>query len=154
MRSRIATLGAVVAVAALLAGCGGSSADDPGAGAAPAPGATAGATTDHDRHLPAGASYEGGTVSPVRQAPPLALRDIDGRMVDIRDLRGAPVLVTFVYATCPDVCPLIMTSLAEARRAGRGCRPSGRRCRAGRGAGPAARGSPCRPRTRPAAPRG
>ncbi len=36
--------------------------------------------------------------------------------MDIRDFRGAPVLVTFVYANCPDVCPLIMANLAKARR--------------------------------------
>ncbi len=51
----------------------------------------------------------------MRAAPPLRLRDVDGRAVDIRDLRGDPVLVTFVYANCPDVCPLIMANLRRAR---------------------------------------
>lgn len=97
-----------------LAGCGGE--DDP----------SAAATGDHAEHAEHAAetgpravgsvTYEGGTISPIRAAPDLALSDIDGEPVDIRDLRGAPVLVTFVYATCPDVCPIIMQSLAEARR--------------------------------------
>jgi protein SCO1 len=124
MRSLSAGCAALVAALALLAGC---ASDDPPDAAAPATAATTGAdtsghagtdhvATDHDGHAIGPVTYEGGTISPVRQAPPLKLRDIDGRMVDIRDLRGAPVLVTFVYANCPDVCPLIMNSLAEARR--------------------------------------
>ena len=54
-------------------------------------------------------------VSPRTTAPPLRLSDVDGRTVDIRDLRGRPVLVTFVYANCPDVCPLIMENLRRVR---------------------------------------
>ena len=54
----------------------------------------------------------------MRQAPPLRLDDIEGRPVNIGDMRGSPVLVTFVYATCPDVCPLIMSNLRQVRRDG------------------------------------
>jgi protein SCO1 len=115
MRSWIARGCLAMAVVALLAGCG-SSDGGPAADAPATTGAAAHAATDHDGHAIGSVTYEGGTVSPVRRSPALALRDIDGRMVDIRDLRGAPVLVTFVYSTCPDVCPLIMSSLAEARR--------------------------------------
>jgi protein SCO1/2 len=61
------------------------------------------------------AGFEGGIVSPRRAAPPLRLADVEGRTVDIRDLRGHPVLVTFVYANCPDVCPLIMENLHRVR---------------------------------------
>ena len=43
------------------------------------------------------------------------MTDIDGKAVNIRDLRGHPVLVTFVYANCPDVCPLIMENLHRVR---------------------------------------
>jgi protein SCO1/2 len=35
-----------------------------------------------------------------------ALRDQDGRRVDVADLRGRPVVVTFLYTTCRDTCPL------------------------------------------------
>jgi protein SCO1/2 len=59
--------------------------------------------------------FEGGTISPRRAAPALVGKDVDGRTVDIRDLKGHPVLVTFVYANCPDVCPLIMSNLRQVR---------------------------------------
>jgi protein SCO1/2 len=40
--------------------------------------------------------------------PPAAfdLPDQDGRIVRLRDLRGKPVVVTFLYTTCKDTCPL------------------------------------------------
>ena len=105
MRSPIRAVAAIAAtlVLGLAAGCGGSSDDSAATGG-----------TDHAGHT--ATAFEGGTVSPVRAAPPLRLRDIDGRVVDIRDMRGDPVLVTFVYANCPDVCPLIMSNLRTARR--------------------------------------
>lgn len=103
--------------AALASGCAGSGDDGPAAGAATADHVHGvDAVTDHDGHVIGTVTYEGGTISPVRTAPPLSLTNGDGETIDIRDLRGDPVLVTFVYATCPDVCPLIMSSLAQARR--------------------------------------
>ena len=103
MRSTLLATLAVAVTAALVTGCGGSST-----------GASATAGTAHAGH--SGTTFEGGTVNPRRAAPPLRLRDIDGKQVDIRDLRGHPVLVTFVYANCPDVCPLIMSNLRQARK--------------------------------------
>jgi len=97
VRSRLLVLAAVAVAIGVAAGCGGSSST---AG-------TAGGTT---------AGFEGGIISPRRQAPPLVLKDIDGRVVNIRDLRGHPVLVTFVYSHCPDVCPLIMSNLRVVRQ--------------------------------------
>jgi protein SCO1/2 len=97
-----ATLAAVLIGVA--AGCGGSG--DSGD-------AAAGTRDGHAATAPR--QFEGGIISPRREAPPLRLTDIDGRAVDIRDLRGHPVLVTFVYANCPDVCPLIMENLRRVR---------------------------------------
>lgn len=34
------------------------------------------------------------------------LRDQDGKAVRLADLRGEPVVVTFLYTTCEDTCPL------------------------------------------------
>ncbi len=96
---------ALLALAGLLAGCGGSSGD-----AAVEDSGTASHHADHS------ADFEGGLVTPRRQAPPLMLEDVNGTSVDIRDLRGHPVLVTFVYANCPDVCPLIMSNLRQVRQ--------------------------------------
>ncbi|MGH2846206.1 MAG: SCO family protein [Thermoleophilaceae bacterium] len=41
------------------------------------------------------------------QAPRIRLRSAHGGIVDTRELRGRPYAVTFLYARCPDVCPLI-----------------------------------------------
>ncbi len=119
MRPRPVLAGLLAAAALAAAGC--ASDDDAGSAATTAtPTADAAhgehVATDHDGHVIGTVTYEGGTISPVRQAPPLVLDDVAGRPVDLKDLRGGPVLVTFVYATCPDVCPLIMSTIAEARR--------------------------------------
>lgn len=42
-----------------------------------------------------------------RPAPRIRLRDARGGTFDTRALAGTPYLVTFLYANCPDVCPLI-----------------------------------------------
>ena len=47
------------------------------------------------------------------EPPPIALTDQDGQAVDLAALRGDVVLVTAVYASCGDTCPMIM---AETKR--------------------------------------
>lgn len=56
-----------------------------------------------------------GELTPVRQAPPLVLRNYLGQRVDISSYRGKAVLVTFIYTHCPDVCPLITSNLRVAQ---------------------------------------
>ena len=46
-------------------------------------------------------------------APGFTLRDADGRTVRLSDLRGAVVVLHFIYAACPDVCPLHAEKIAE-----------------------------------------
>ncbi|MBY0331040.1 MAG: SCO family protein [Acetobacteraceae bacterium] len=41
-----------------------------------------------------------------RPAPDFALQDPEGRPVGLADLRGKVVVLHFIYASCPDVCPL------------------------------------------------
>lgn len=53
---------------------------------------------------------------PPRPAPTLRLTDQDGRPFDLASLRGAPTLVYFGYAHCPDVCPTTLADLREALR--------------------------------------
>jgi protein SCO1/2 len=61
-------------------------------------------------------SYESaGVLTPVRTAPPLALRNYLGAPVNITAYRGKAVLVTFIYTHCPDVCPLITSQLRVAQ---------------------------------------
>jgi protein SCO1/2 len=48
-----------------------------------------------------------------RPAPEFTLQDADGREVSLSDLRGTVVVLHFVYASCPDACPLHAEKLAE-----------------------------------------
>lgn len=56
-----------------------------------------------------------GLLTPVTQAPPLALHNYNGETVNIDSYRGRAVLVTFLYTHCPDVCPLITSQLRVAQ---------------------------------------
>lgn len=116
LRRRLPLLALALALA--LAGCGGSGDGEPVAGAStPSPPAvTAPQATAEASDAAAPAAYEGGIVEPAVPAPALRLRDARGGMVDLDDFRGRPVLVTFVYANCPDVCPLLMSTIAQAQR--------------------------------------
>jgi protein SCO1/2 len=55
-------------------------------------------------------------VSPPTVAPQIVLHDQNGKLFKLSSLRGKAVFLTFVYAHCPDVCPLLMQGLAAARR--------------------------------------
>jgi protein SCO1/2 len=55
--------------------------------------------------------FAGAVATPPKPAPPLVLRDSNGKQVDIARYRGKAVLVTFIYSHCPDVCPLIVGNL-------------------------------------------
>jgi protein SCO1/2 len=62
-------------------------------------------------------SYQGLVLRPQKAAPPLALRNYTGGPpVSLAALHGKAVFVTFVYTHCPDVCPIIVASLAAAHR--------------------------------------
>jgi protein SCO1 len=55
-----------------------------------------------------------------RDAPPLRLSAHDGTEVDLAELRGTPVLVTFAYAHCSTICPLVVKHALDAQAALRG----------------------------------
>jgi protein SCO1 len=58
------------------------------------------------------ARFDGPTLSPSLPAPPLnTLRNYDGTSFNLSAERGKTVFVTFLYAHCPDVCPLIAAKL-------------------------------------------
>jgi protein SCO1/2 len=48
-----------------------------------------------------------------KPAPAFALQDAGGRAVELTDLRGKVVVLHFIYATCPDVCPLHTNLIAD-----------------------------------------
>lgn len=45
--------------------------------------------------------------------PEFALQDADGNPVRLADIRGKIVVLHFIYATCPDFCPLHADKIAE-----------------------------------------
>jgi protein SCO1/2 len=48
-----------------------------------------------------------------RPAPDFALQDVDGHATSLKDLRGKVVILYFIYASCPDVCPLLSDKIAN-----------------------------------------
>jgi protein SCO1/2 len=48
-----------------------------------------------------------------KPAPDFALRDADGKPVGLADFRGKVIVLHFIYASCPDVCPLHADRIAE-----------------------------------------
>jgi protein SCO1 len=53
----------------------------------------------------AGSGFEGALMPKGVRAPDFTLRNQDGESVSMRELRGQPVIVTFLYTTCDDSCP-------------------------------------------------
>ncbi|MGE4425790.1 MAG: SCO family protein [Solirubrobacteraceae bacterium] len=47
-------------------------------------------------------------------APPLRLRDQQGRTATLDEYRGSPLVVTFLYSTCRDTCPVAARQIASA----------------------------------------
>ena len=102
MRPRLLTVAMLaVAAPAMLAGCGGG-VSQPAADSAP--------TATADRN-----GFRGGTVDQLKPAPELGLRTVGGELRRTSDYRGKVVFVTFVYANCPDVCPLIVDNLLNVK---------------------------------------
>jgi len=96
-----ALLAALAVAAALVAGCGGSG------GSATASGGGSG------RHFAVAEALPQGLAG--RPAPDVRLADARGGTFDTRSLvqAGKPYVVTFLYANCPDVCPLIGEQLRQ-----------------------------------------
>lgn len=46
------------------------------------------------------------------EAPGFTLQDADGRVVRLADFKGKVVVLNFIYANCPDVCPLQSEKIA------------------------------------------
>jgi cytochrome oxidase Cu insertion factor (SCO1/SenC/PrrC family) len=91
--------------------------------------AVVGGATVRVRQVMAGPPPEAGVTLPAatyprldRAAPRLDLIAHDGRTIALEELRGRPVLVTFAYAHCQTVCPVIVRRVldAQARLGARG----------------------------------
>jgi protein SCO1/2 len=97
MKARVPLL-ALLLLAALVAGCGGSDSkksDRPAVETKPSP-------------------FQGAVADPPKPAPPLQLKDSTGRGFDLAKYRGKAVLVTFLYVHCPDICPVMAGNLHTA----------------------------------------
>ena len=53
-----------------------------------------------------GSPFEGAEMPSQVPAPDFALRDEQGERVSMREFRGQPVIVTFLYTHCEDTCPV------------------------------------------------
>lgn len=118
-RRALSVLVAALAGAALLTGCGGDGDTGAATTAASAPASAPATTATAPVAAVPAADLErlrGDLAQPIAPAPALRLRDAGGRPVDLRELRGAPAVITFVYANCVDVCPLVLQNLSRARR--------------------------------------
>jgi protein SCO1/2 len=51
-------------------------------------------------------AFEGAVLPPGIKAPDFALKDERGRRVTMKEYRGRPVVVTFLYSHCHDTCPI------------------------------------------------
>lgn len=49
-------------------------------------------------------------------APDFQLTDERGEPVSLASLRGKAVVLTFLYTSCPDTCPLVATKLGQVQR--------------------------------------
>lgn len=50
--------------------------------------------------------FHGAVRPPGAPVPELDLRDQDGKLATMREYRGRPFVLTFLYSTCEDTCPL------------------------------------------------
>jgi protein SCO1/2 len=67
-----------------------------------------------DETLTAGTAFEGAVMPKGVRAPDFELSNQDGDPVSMRDLRGRPVIVTFLYSTCRDTCPVTAQTIRGA----------------------------------------
>jgi protein SCO1/2 len=50
--------------------------------------------------------FEGAVLPPGVRAPDFTLRDENGRPITMREFRGRPLVVTFLYSHCKNTCPV------------------------------------------------
>jgi protein SCO1/2 len=60
-----------------------------------------------------GGAFEGAVRPPHIAPADFGLGDEDGRTVELGALRGTPVVVTFLYTTCKDTCPLTVDNIRQ-----------------------------------------
>jgi protein SCO1 len=61
-------------------------------------------------------ALKAGVFDPPRQAPDFSLQSSEGGTLALRNYRGKVVVLGFGFTSCPDVCPITLATLAQARR--------------------------------------
>jgi protein SCO1 len=61
-------------------------------------------------------ALKAGAFSPPRQAPDFSLSGSNGSELKLRSYRGKVVVLAFGFTSCPDVCPITLATLAQARK--------------------------------------
>lgn len=61
-------------------------------------------------------ALKAGVFDPPREAPDFSLQSSDGGTLALRSYRGKVVVLGFGFTSCPDVCPITLATLAQARR--------------------------------------
>ena len=61
-------------------------------------------------------SLKAGVFDPARMAPEFSLPASDGSELNLSRFRGKVVVLGFGFTSCPDVCPITLEVLAQARR--------------------------------------
>jgi protein SCO1/2 len=62
--------------------------------------------SDNDNVATGTSRFEGAVMPKGLKAPDFTLENQDGERISMRDFRGQPVIVTFLYTTCEDTCPV------------------------------------------------
>jgi protein SCO1/2 len=66
--------------------------------------------------LPASKPTTGEPLPQIGPAPAFTLTSQDGKRLSLRDLRGKVAVVTFIFTTCSDACPLLTAKLVAVER--------------------------------------
>jgi protein SCO1/2 len=67
-----------------------------------------------EKPTPLGAAGFAGALRPSIPPKDFALRDEDGKRISLRQYRGQVVVLTFMYSTCQDTCPVTATQIRGA----------------------------------------
>jgi protein SCO1/2 len=67
-----------------------------------------------EKPTPLGAAGFAGALRPDIPPEDFALRDEEGRRISLRQYRGRVVVLTFMYSTCRDTCPVTATQIRGA----------------------------------------
>jgi protein SCO1 len=67
-----------------------------------------------EKPTPLGATGFAGALRPSIPPKDFALRDEDGKRISLRQYRGQVVVLTFMYSTCQDTCPVTATQIRGA----------------------------------------